>query len=347
MKGYGRVQQQLQRHPEEEFHQRQQDERLHQRQQEERLHQRQQEERLHQRQLGYEAAERQQHPGWKQEEERAHERLQGCEGMAGPGPPPPPAFNRQWLNHLQQLRAGFAYKMIEAQRHQLGRGGAPPMYRPPQLPLPFRGPPSLPVGPALQGPRYTPDLSSRPALPIPRSYAVPSSTVTSDQTSPSRQSPPPQLPPDTSSQPPEPHTKGKRGRPRKHAPKLPLPPLYVFIRNMLHSPAYNPSTVAWVDEIGGCFKVTSTTEFAKTWGRMKSNRSEEMNYEKMSRAMRYHYGCERQGRKGHLAMVKEKRLYYKFGELARNWRADEVVGLLRPCATHPLCRSSICLWTKE
>merc|ERR1719317_1835266 len=27
--------------------------------------------------------------------------------------------------------------------------------------------------------------------------------------------------------------KGKRGRPRKHAPKLPLPPLYVFIRNLL------------------------------------------------------------------------------------------------------------------
>ena len=105
--------------------------------------------------------------------------------------------------------------------------------------------------------------------------------------------------------------KGKRGRPRKHAPKLPLPPLYVFIRNLLHNPAYNPSVVAWVDEAGGCFKVTNTSEFAKTWGRMKSNRSEEMNYEKMSRAMRYHYGCERQGRKGHLAMVKEKRLYYR------------------------------------
>ena len=56
----------------------------------------------------------------------------------------------------------------------------------------------------------------------------------------------------------------------------------------------------------------STVEFAKTWGRMKSNRSEEMNYEKMSRAMRYHYGCERQGRKGHLAMVKEKRLCYRY-----------------------------------
>ncbi len=27
--------------------------------------------------------------------------------------------------------------------------------------------------------------------------------------------------------------KGKRGRPRKHAPKIPLPPLYVFIREAL------------------------------------------------------------------------------------------------------------------
>ena len=49
--------------------------------------------------------------------------------------------------------------------------------------------------------------------------------------------------------------RGKRGRPRKHAPKIPLPPLYVFIRNLLHSTAYNPSTVAWVDEAQGCFKV--------------------------------------------------------------------------------------------
>jgi hypothetical protein len=28
--------------------------------------------------------------------------------------------------------------------------------------------------------------------------------------------------------------KGKRGRPRKHAPKIPLPPLYVFIRDVRH-----------------------------------------------------------------------------------------------------------------
>jgi hypothetical protein len=43
-------------------------------------------------------------------------------------------------------------------------------------------------------------------------------------------------------------------------------------------------------EVGGQNKTTccplqvsNTLEFARTWGRMKSNRSEEMNYEKMSR----------------------------------------------------------------
>jgi len=142
--------------------------------------------------------------------------------------------------------------------------------------------------------------------------------------------------------------KGKRGRPRKHAPKLPLPPLYVFIRNLLHNPGYNPSVIAWVEESSGCFKVTNTLEFAKTWGQMKSNRSEEMNYEKMSRAMRYHYGCERQGRKGHLAMVKEKRLYYKFGELAKNWRVSECSQISTiNCSQHSLCKNFMCLWSKE
>jgi hypothetical protein len=44
---------------------------------------------------------------------------------------------------------------------------------------------------------------------------------------------------------------------------------------------------------------------------MKTNRGVKMNYEKLSRAMRYHYGSTKQGRKGHLAMVKEKRLFYR------------------------------------
>lgn len=140
--------------------------------------------------------------------------------------------------------------------------------------------------------------------------------------------------------------KGKRGRPRKHAVKIPLPPLYVFIRNLLHNRHYNPRVVTWISESQGIFKVNNTADFAKTWGLMKSNRNEEMTYEKMSRAMRYHYGNEKQGRKGHLAMVKEKRLVYRFGELAINWRVEDVAPI-HPCQTHALCGGSMCLWRKE
>ena len=60
----------------------------------------------------------------------------------------------------------------------------------------------------------------------------------------------------------------KRGRPRKHAPKLPLPPLYVFIRNLLHNPGYNPSVIAWVDDEGGCFKVCRVEEIGTLFEKM-------------------------------------------------------------------------------
>jgi len=138
---------------------------------------------------------------------------------------------------------------------------------------------------------------------------------------------------------------GKRGRPRKHAPKVPHPPIYVFIRNLLHNRFYNPRVVSWVNETYGIFRVNNTNDFARTWGLMKTNRGVKMNYEKLSRAMRYHYGSIKQGRKGHLAMVKEKRLFYRFGELAINWRPEEVH--VKRCERHELCKQSLCLWTKE
>ena len=92
-----------------------------------------------------------------------------------------------------------------------------------------------------------------------------------------------------------------------------------------------------------------------------------MNYEKMSRAMRYHYGSEKKGRKGHLAMVKEKRLCYRlnspssikrhenvkivlfsrFGELSVNWRRGEMLSALQNCEKHRLCQNRLCLWTRE
>ena len=76
--------------------------------------------------------------------------------------------------------------------------------------------------------------------------------------------------------------------------------------------------VNWISETDGIFKISNTMEFARTWGEMKVNRNAEMNYEKMSRAMRYHYGNP--SRKGHLAMVEKKRLVYRFGESAIRWR---------------------------
>ena len=42
-----------------------------------------------------------------------------------------------------------------------------------------------------------------------------------------------------------------------------------------------------------------------------SERFEKLAQNVEDKSSRYHYGCERQGRKGHLAMVKERRLYYK------------------------------------
>ena len=152
--------------------------------------------------------------------------------------------------------------------------------------------------------------------------------------------------PSASLQPPCPvsdRVKVKLGRPPKRAPKMSLPPLYIFIRNLLHNRSYNPQVVSWVNEKDGIFKISNTMEFARTWGRMKVNRNAEMNYEKMSRAMRYHYG--NRSRKGHLAMVEKKRLVYRFGEKAIRWRPGEVV--LKNCQIHEFCKQSLCLWTKE
>ena len=40
-----------------------------------------------------------------------------------------------------------------------------------------------------------------------------------------------------------------------------------------------------------------------------------MTYEKMSRALRYHYGCERKGRKGHLAVVQSVTNIFKYSNI--------------------------------
>ena len=113
------------------------------------------------------------------------ERLQGkftdqkrlSPGAGGGGfiPRPEPPIDRQWLSHLQQLRAGFAYRMMEAQQ----RPPAPPF--PPQhvfhgaaAGLPHQHPPLLERFPGGEEHRQ----------PRPSSSSQPSSTITSQQDSP-------------------------------------------------------------------------------------------------------------------------------------------------------------------
>ena len=121
-----------------------------------------------------------------------------------------------------------------------------------------------------------------------------------------------------------------------------FPPVYLFIRNLLHNRHYNPKVISWVCQTQGIFKINHPTDLAKIWGKMKANK--DMNYEKMSRAMRYHYGNQKEGRKGHLAMVKRKNLMYQFGELTVNWRFDNA--LPKNCREHDLCKTGTCLWTR-
>ena len=86
-----------------------------------------------------------------------------------------------------------------------------------------------------------------------------------------------------------------------------------WIVSLLRDPSYNPSVITWVDELNGVFTIKDTVQYAKLWGKRKNNR--EMNYEKLSRGMRYYY------RNGELEAIRDKRLTYKFGPTATDFRA--------------------------
>jgi hypothetical protein len=88
-----------------------------------------------------------------------------------------------------------------------------------------------------------------------------------------------------------------------------------WIVSLLRSPATNPSLITWEDEAAGRFKITDSAKYAKMWGEVKQN--PEMDYEKLSRAMRYSYKNQE------LEMVKGVRLTYKFGPNMRDWRAKD------------------------
>ena len=62
--------------------------------------------------------------------------------------------------------------------------------------------------------------------------------------------------------------------------------------------------IAWTDKKQGIFKLRNPAAIARLWGIHKNN--ETMNYEKLSRGLRYYYT------KGILAKVPRQRLCYQF-----------------------------------
>merc|ERR1712079_514496 len=88
-----------------------------------------------------------------------------------------------------------------------------------------------------------------------------------------------------------------------------------WIVKLLRDPETNPSVIMWEDEPEGKFRVINSTAFAQLWAKEKKNPA--MNYEKLSRAMRYYY------RNKEIEMVKGERLTYKFGPNMRDFRAKD------------------------
>ncbi|XP_048241870.1 DNA-binding protein D-ETS-3-like isoform X3 [Haliotis rufescens] len=89
------------------------------------------------------------------------------------------------------------------------------------------------------------------------------------------------------------------------------PRLWKFILDLLEDPRYNPSYIAWVNRQEGIFRLIDPQRLAELWGHVKGNKS--MNYEKLSRGLRYYYTHNV------LEHVPGK-LVYKFSQGAQVWQ---------------------------
>merc|ERR1712066_846834 len=88
--------------------------------------------------------------------------------------------------------------------------------------------------------------------------------------------------------------------------------LWEFIRDLLKNDKYNPRIITWEDIDKGEFRIVDSVLVAKLWATVKKNKK--MNYEKLSRAMRYYY------KQNIFGIVENKRLVYRFGSKAKNWK---------------------------
>lgn len=130
---------------------------------------------------------------------------------------------------------------------------------------------------------------------------------------------PPPSPPSPVPSPPGVVAPAKKGRGRPRLPRRKkktekLGRLWEFLRDLLKNPDYCPSLIVWENHDEGMFRFVHSDKVAKLWGSKKEN--PDMNYEKLSRAMRYYYKSQV------LLPVYGRRLVYKFGPTAKNWRVE-------------------------
>ncbi|ELT91496.1 hypothetical protein CAPTEDRAFT_222052 [Capitella teleta] len=93
--------------------------------------------------------------------------------------------------------------------------------------------------------------------------------------------------------------------------------LWKFLRDRLLDDSCNPRIIKWEDKSNGIFRIVSSAEVSRLWGEQKKNNR--MNYEKMSRAIRF---CR--DKAFFSEMPKDgnfpKKLCFKFGDKATGWR---------------------------
>lgn len=81
--------------------------------------------------------------------------------------------------------------------------------------------------------------------------------------------------------------------------------LWQFLKELLQSPQTHGTTVRWLDQTKGVFKIEDSVRVARLWGRRKNRPA--MNYDKLSRSIRQYY------KKGIMKKTeRSQRLVYQF-----------------------------------